>query len=320
MQTNGVDGLTYSVIIITRNRASVLRNALESVINQEYENGKYEMIVVDNNSNDDTASIVETYQQKCPNRIRYVIEPEIGMSKARNTGSKLARGEILVFIDDDAIASAGWLRNYQLLYQSSPDIVAAGGRIEVVFTPKRPKWISDELLVVFGRLDSSDTEGTMLYPRHPFGVNFSVRKEYFLKTKGFFQEIKNYNDEKAFFYQLHLNKCKVGYSPEAVVYHHIPSSKLRRRYFIKRGIKQGIGNIKFISIFDRIGMPRFDSKLKQLLVSGVLIIRNILFCRRRYSFSQIYYFSICLGELLGIMMRGFISYEYRSYSNTNETP
>jgi glycosyltransferase involved in cell wall biosynthesis len=308
----------FSVIIITRNRARFLPKALESLINQDYKNEKYEIIVVDNNSNDDTASIVERFKREFPNKIHYVFEPEIGMPKARNKGAAEAKGEILLFIDDDAIATPHWLKGYCSIYEIFPDIVAAGGRIELVFESDKPKWLSDELLTALGNFNFSNKETILLFPVYPFGGNFSVKRINFISTGGFIDDLKTSNEEKAFFFKLHLNKCRVGYSPKALVYHHIPSSRLRKRFFIKRGIKQGIGNVKFDSIFNRMKNPRFKDELNKFLFDGLLIIRNILFCRNKYSFAQIYYLCIRWGELFGIMMWRFKRHEYRSYSHTDE--
>jgi glycosyltransferase involved in cell wall biosynthesis len=310
--------LKASVIVITRNRARLLPRVLESLVKQDFENDKYEIIVVDNNSDDDTTSIVKKFKREFPNKINYVFEPKVGMSNARNRGAETAKGEILLFIDDDAIASTNWLTSHNFLYQSFPDIVATGGKIELTFLSKRPKWVSKELLVTLGYLDLCNTETIISFPNHPFGVNFSVKKEQLMKLKGFFGELKNYNDEKAFFYKLYLNKYIVGYSPKALVYHQIPTSRLRKIFFIKRGIKQGISNIKFMSIFNSITIPRFKEELNQLLFDGLLIIRNILFCRDKYSFAQIYYLCIRWGEILAIINWRLRKNEYRSYSHTNE--
>ena len=310
--------LTFSVVIITRNRANYLDEAIRNFVKQNYPKENYEIIVVDNNSDDDTHSIVEGFKREWPNKIHYVFEPEIGMSKARNKGATVARGEILVFIDDDAIPSPHWLRDYWSIYEMFPDIVAAGGRIEPVFQTDRPKWLSDELLIAIGHLKLSDKETILSFPDHPFGGNFSVKREKFIRVGGFIEDFKNCNEERAFFYKLHLNRYRVGYSPKASVYHQIPASRLRKQFFIKRGIKQGISNVKVISIFNPLRVPRFKDELSKLLFDGLLIIRNILFCRNKYSFAQIYYLSIRLGELLGIIIRRLEKDEYRSYSHTNE--
>ena len=310
--------MKVSIIVITRNRAVYLHQVLKSLIGQEIQGEAYEIILVDNNSKDATASVVKDFNRTFGDRIEYVFKPEIGMPKARNTGASVAKGEILVFIDDDAIASSNWLDTYDRLYKTFPDIVAWGGKIDLVFQSSRPKWLSDDLMMALSYLNISDKETILSFPDYPFGCNFSVKREYYMRIGGFIEDLKNSNEEKAFFYKLHLNNYKVGFSPKALVYHQIPSSRLKKRYFIKRGIKQGIGNIKFDSIFNPMRVPRLREEFNQLLFDGLITIRNVLFYRSKFSFAQIYYSCIRWGQILGIIMRRFAKNEYRSYSHTNE--
>jgi len=310
--------LKFSVVIITRNRANYLDQAIRNLVKQNYPKDNFEIIVVDNNSDDITASVVIDLKRNLCDSIQYAFEPKIGMSKARNKGATVARGEILAFIDDDAIPSSKWLDDYCSLFEMFPEIVAAGGKIEPLFQCDKPKWLSDELLIVLGHLNISDKETILSFPDHPFGGNFSVKKEIFMKVGGFIEDIKHCNEEKAFFYKLYLNNYKVGYSPKALVYHQIPTSRLRKIFFLKRGIKQGMSNVKVKLLFDPIKNLGFKIKVNRFLLDGLLIFRNILFCRDKYSFSQFYNLSIQLGELLGIMMRRFAKNEYRSFIHTNE--
>jgi glycosyltransferase involved in cell wall biosynthesis len=307
-----------SIIVITRNRAAYLHQVLKSLIGQETQGEAYEIIVVDNNSKDATPQVLKDFNRAFGDRIQYVFEPEIGMPKARNAGASVAKGEILLFIDDDAIASSNWLDNYAYLYKTFPDIVAWGGKIDLVFQSCRPKWLSDDLMMALSYLNISDKETLLSFPDYPFGCNFSVRKECYMKIGGFIEDLKTSNEEKAFFYKLYLNNYKVGYSPKALVYHQIPQSRLEIRYFIKRGIKQGIGNINFYSIFNPTKTPRFKDEFNRLLFDGLITIRNVLFYRSTFSFAQIYYLCIRWGQILGIIMRSFAKNEYRSHNQKNE--
>jgi glucosyl-dolichyl phosphate glucuronosyltransferase len=307
-----------SIIVITRNRAAYLHEALKTLIAQEIQGEAYEIIVVDNNSKDATASVVKDFKRAFGDKIQYVFEPEAGMSRARNKGADKAKGEVLLFIDDDALASPHWLQNHCSLYEVFPNLVATGGRIELLFDSGRPNWLADELLIVLGHLNYSDEESLMFYPDHPFGVNFSVKKNHFIKIGGFEERVRNYNDEKTFFYKLLLNKCNVGYSPKALVYHRIPTSRLRKVFFIKRGFKQGMANIRFHSICDPSGVPQFQREFNQLISEGLIILRNILLYENKCSFAQIYYLCIRWGQILGIMMRSVAKNEYRSHNQKNE--
>jgi hypothetical protein len=173
-------------------------------------------------------------------------------------------------------------------------------------------------MMALSYLNISHKETLLSFPDYPFGCNFSVRKECYMKIGGFIEDLKTSNEEKAFFYKLYLNNYKVGYSPKALVYHQIPQSRLEIRYFIKRGIKQGIGNINFYSIFNPKKTPQFKDEFNRLLFDGLITIRNVLFYRSTFSFAQIYYLCIRWGQILGIIMRSFAKNEYRSHNQKNE--
>jgi len=101
-----------SVVICTYNRSKTLGAAIESVAAQSLPRSLgCEILVVDNNSTDETRQVVEGLQQRYPERIRYVFERAQGISHARNTGIREAEAEILAFLDDDEIADTEWLAN-----------------------------------------------------------------------------------------------------------------------------------------------------------------------------------------------------------------
>ncbi|HDD44817.1 MAG TPA: glycosyltransferase [Candidatus Desulfofervidus auxilii] len=84
-----------SVIIPTYNRANFLKEAIESVLNQTYKD--YELIIVDDGSTDETQKIIAQYK----NKLKYIVIPHHGVSKARNVGIKRAKGEFIAFLDSD---------------------------------------------------------------------------------------------------------------------------------------------------------------------------------------------------------------------------
>lgn len=97
-----------SVIICTYNRADLLAGALESVCQQSLAASAYEIVVVDNNSTDETPQVSRAYAERYPD-VRYYIEPQQGLSYARNRDWQEARGEYVAYIDDDCQAPASWL-------------------------------------------------------------------------------------------------------------------------------------------------------------------------------------------------------------------
>ena len=87
-----------SCVVPSYNRAHLLKEAIESTLCQTYSN--WEMIIVDDRSTDDTAEVVAEYRKKDP-RIKYYLNPEKGVSLARNYGIRMAQGEYIAFLDDD---------------------------------------------------------------------------------------------------------------------------------------------------------------------------------------------------------------------------
>src|ERR1700757_4351034 len=101
-----------SVIVCTYNRCDELALTLESLANSLLPPPTvWEIIVVDNNSNDKTKEAVELFVRRFPGRFRYLCEARQGKSYALNAGIRDARGEILVFTDDDVVVEATWLDN-----------------------------------------------------------------------------------------------------------------------------------------------------------------------------------------------------------------
>src|ERR1700683_3449953 len=100
-----------TVLLCTHNRAQSLPIALESIATQILpQSVGWEILVVDNNSSDETRQVVDDFCRRCP-QIRYLFESKQGISHARNSGIQNARGEILAFIDDDETAGIDWLKN-----------------------------------------------------------------------------------------------------------------------------------------------------------------------------------------------------------------
>ena len=117
--------LTVSVVIPTRNRCNQLARCLHSLAHQE--RSPDELLVVDNASSDDTAGTVARLQTDFP--VRLVRESVVGVATARNRGLREARGEIVAFIDDDAVAEPGWLAAVEGAFLGDERIGIVGGSI-----------------------------------------------------------------------------------------------------------------------------------------------------------------------------------------------
>src|SRR5687768_13295937 len=97
--------MKISVIICSYNREKYIRSALESMVAQEYPASDFEVLVVDNNSSDNTEAVCRSFIAEHPgHHLYYFLEKKQGASFARNTGAEIAKGELLCFMDDDAVA------------------------------------------------------------------------------------------------------------------------------------------------------------------------------------------------------------------------
>jgi glycosyltransferase involved in cell wall biosynthesis len=112
--------MRFSVIVPAYNEAAYLGQALDSLLHQDYD-GTYEVIVVDNNSGDDTAAIAARYG------VRVVQEPEQGVCAARQRGVDCARGEIIISTDADTTQPRDWLRTIDARFAESAGVVAVAG-------------------------------------------------------------------------------------------------------------------------------------------------------------------------------------------------
>src|SRR4051794_4537252 len=142
------EAVKFSVLIATFNRAAVLRQTLESLASLAPE-GSWEVIVVDNNSLDDTRQVVETTAGTFPVSLRYVFEREPGRSAALNAGFQAARGEILVTTDDDVRVEPDWLDRIAAGF-TEYHCDYLGGRVLPIWPGERPDWLPARREVICG--------------------------------------------------------------------------------------------------------------------------------------------------------------------------
>ena len=142
------ESLSISVVIITRNRSRMLKRCLEALVKMRKH--PQDVIVVDNASTDSTRDVVESFRGARP--VRYVYESTPGVSRARNAGCRAAGGDIVAFLDDDAVPTGTWLENIENAFLKSKSIGIVGGAIHH-FQNERADWIS-----TYYRLQEGDVE------------------------------------------------------------------------------------------------------------------------------------------------------------------
>lgn len=235
-----------SVALCTHNHADRLPKTLESFRTLEAPSRPWELLLIDNNCTDHTRRLLEeTHWRPEGVPVRILFEEKLGLSNARNCALRHARGEYLLFLDDDETPDPRWLVAYeQAMLEHRPH--ALGGRIEVLFEEgDRPSWLQDELLGFLGRLDHGEP-CWLTRPDTPFyGGNFAVRMDVFDQVGDFDAELgrkgeRNVGGEDTEFYRRMLaHDLKVRWVPDAVIHHRIQAGKLKRGYFLDLHYNQG---------------------------------------------------------------------------------
>lgn len=241
-----------SVIIPTKNRSALLRQTLQSLIHQTYSQENFEIIVVDNNSEDDTKEIAYDFMNKFRN-IHYVFTQKPGLHEGRHAGLKNSNGEILVYTDDDIHAFPTWLEG---IYESflNERVGLVGGKNIPLYESVPPYWMEKLWMTVeqgkympdLSLLDFGN-KVQEVNPHFIFGCNFSIRKCILTQIKGFHPDgmphalIKFRGDGETFVAE---QVEKLGYvtlyNPKASINHYVPTSRMSSEYINKRAFNEGV--------------------------------------------------------------------------------
>jgi glycosyltransferase involved in cell wall biosynthesis len=233
--------MKITVILCTRNRGQSLARALESAAALELPDAhQWEVLVVDNNSSDQTRGVVEGFCHRYPLRFRYLFEPQQGKSHALNSGIREAGGDILAFLDDDTTVEPTWLLNLTASLHNG-DWAGAGGRTlpQGRFSP--PRWLSLKDRYALGPLAIFDRGPDALELKEtPFGNNMAYRREVFEKYGGFRTDLgprpavrdPQKSEDSEFGQRLLAAGERLRYEPSAVAYHEVPESRLQKKYFL----------------------------------------------------------------------------------------
>jgi glycosyltransferase involved in cell wall biosynthesis len=302
--------LLISAIICTHNREHYLGTAIDSLLSQELDS--FEVIVVDNGSSDRTREVVESRLGNA--RLRYIYEPTIGLSVARNTGANAAQGEILAYLDDDAIASLHWLRSLCEAYQKNARLAIAGGKVTLLWTDGMtpPAWLSENLAGNLGSYDLGDDwvyiDRPSLTPR---GLNYSIRKTFLQEIGGFDLNLGRVGKNLLSNEELHMTDLalktgwQVAYLPDACVAHHVSPDRIKYQWFLSRGWWQGISECYREQIAGESGLPQFrrgGERLIRGLYKSIKFMSNPAQCFENlvYAYGQIGYLIKALQGLLPI--------------------
>jgi glycosyltransferase involved in cell wall biosynthesis len=236
-----------SAVICTHRRYDCLRKAIESLVNQSFPKEFYEVIIVNNASSSKIKELVDEFSHKI--NVRYMYEPDLGLSQARNRGWKSAKGEYVAYLDDDAVAGKDWLNNIVEVFEKTRiKLGCVGGKIEPLWESPRPQWLHKKLEVFLTILDYSGYPQILDDDKNLFGTNIAFPKNILEKLDGFNTTLGRkgkslMSGEEALLQErIRTLGYKVFYDPKIFVKHRIHKTRLNKNWFIKRMYYEGISN------------------------------------------------------------------------------
>ena len=230
--------MDVSIVISTYNRCRLLEEALQALLSQTHAHLDFEVLVVDNNSSDQTRPLVQSLAAQNPERVKYFFEPKQGLSYGRNTGIANAKASIIAFTDDDVRVTRDWVYQIKTGFEANPDIDFLGGKVVPRWRTAPPSWLTAAHWAPLALLDYGDERffvdsGKQLCL---IGANFAFRRRAFEKVGLFktdFQRVKNgigsLEDHEMLLRLWRANRRGL-YLPELVVTAEIEPERLEKQY------------------------------------------------------------------------------------------
>ncbi len=229
-----------TVAVSTRNRQETLGDCLASLLAQDFPKAAFEVIVVDDESTDGTASVAQRFAGDGPPVVRYIRQPYGGLSIARNRAISEGAGDLICFMDDDAEATPGWLRAMVDAADRHPEVECFGGRLLLRLEGRAPRTCEAESLGA--TLDLGDAEQTITRVK---GSNMAMRRSAFERIGLFNPALVWRGDEDNWLHRLHDEGGRAVYVPEGLVWHRRLPSDLRLWRLLRTRFGWGIGQVQF---------------------------------------------------------------------------
>ena len=229
-----------SIVIPVKNERRFLREQLQALAQQSYR-GEWEVIVVDNGSDDGSAAVARSFQGRLPLTVVSAIDKQ-GGAHARNVGAKRARGEILIFCDADDVVAKDWLYHMGRALQRH-DFVA--GALELERLNKQAPWRRPAF--------TGSGEIALLYRPFAIGCNIGVTRRAF-EACGGFDESMRWGEDVDFSWRLQLKGYELADAPNAVIHYRYRDDQSRAA---RQTVQYAKAHVHLYKKFARHGMPRW---------------------------------------------------------------
>jgi len=233
-----------SVIVCTRNRATLLGDTLASLAAQTLPRERYEVVVVDNDSTDSTRPMAERALESERLVGRVVHETVLGLNNARNRGVADSRGALLAFLDDDARAVSGWLAALLGAFANDPPD-GVGGPVELVWQAPPPRWQHRGYLRLLAEFDLGPERCPVeVYP-YLVGTNMTFSRDVFRRVGTFDPRFDRQGTsllsmgDTEFCHRVVRGGGRLVYEPRARVRHVVTPDRARLSFLLRRSYSNG---------------------------------------------------------------------------------
>lgn len=281
--------MDVSLVICTRNRYNQIQKCLEYVVNMNKPLG-FELIVVNNGSLDKTDKVLKNFSKHADFDFKIIYEPQLGLARARNTGWQSAKGEIIVFTDDDCYVDICFIDEIKIIFKSNPNLSFLSGRI-LLFDN------SDLRMAI---LENTEEKYFLPYSfiraGEIHGANFAFRRSVLALSGGFDILLGAGTQLPSEDVEMVTRLSAMGfyglYSPLPVVWHHHGRKTELEKKMINRSYDIGRGAYFVKALF-------FDSIRPKVLHCWLINIKYQNALRTKYEIygAMIYLFRFLLHKL-----------------------
>ncbi len=229
-----------SIVICTYNRSKHIINALKSMSMQTAAPSEYEVLIIDNNSTDGTAELVQTYiSQDSRKNFKYIFEPNQGLSYARNRGIKEAKSDIIYYMDDDGNAHNTLVEETLKFYAQYAQAIGMGGKVIPYYEGIEPTWMNSYLEGLVTLHDKGNKLQKYAKNEYPVGCSMSYKKDVLEKAGGFDNKLKWRADDKFIGIEVRKISDEIYYNPNVLTLHFIDAYRLEYENFKNLCIRTG---------------------------------------------------------------------------------
>ena len=267
--------MLVSVAICTYNRAGLLDQTLTSMHQLAIPSQTdWELIIVNNNSTDTTDDVIAKHQDHLP--IRGLFEPQQGKPFALNCASMTAKGDYIIWTDDDVFVKPSWIKHYIEAFRQWPEASIFGGPVKPLMAGNPPRWLLDALInpwvrSVYAAIDLGREPVRLGRGKEPYGVNWAVRskdqRKYLYDTNlGPGPNTKIGHEETDVIQRMFTDGLEGRWVPEALITHYIPENRQTTKYI--RWYHVWLGEYKALQRYGMNKYVPFEEKI--LLIKAVI--------------------------------------------------